>query len=157
MTFAIDETWYVRPPHVAEHLAAGGVIARLEGDRVYVALVREGAFTDYILPKGHVEEGETPEETARREIAEESGLTDLVLLGELGVRERLDFAKKGWKKTHYFLFTTRQKEGIPTDRARAYRLEWFPLDALPSMFWPEQRALVEENRERIRRALAQGS
>lgn len=153
----IDETWYARPPDISEHLAAGGVIARREGERVYVALVREGAYADYILPKGHVEEGENLEETARREIAEESGLTDLVLLGELGVRERLDFAKKGWKKTHYFLFTTHQKEGVPTDRERAYRLEWFPLDALPSMFWPEQRALIEENREMIRRILAQRS
>jgi len=151
----IDESWYTRPPATPEHTSAGGVIVRRQGSRVYVALVREGEFSDYILPKGHVEAGENLEEAARREIGEESGLTDLVLVGELGVRERLDFLKRAWKKTHYYLFTTGQTEGTPTDRAHDYRLEWFPLDALPPMFWPEQKELIETNRAQIQRALAQ--
>lgn len=151
----IDETWYIRPSATPEHISAGGVIARRQADRVYVALVREGEFSDYILPKGHVEAGENLEEAARREIGEESGLTDLVLIGELGVRERLDFRKRAWKKTHYYLFTTRQTEGTPTDREHNYHLEWFPLDALPPMFWPEQKELIETNRVQIKRALAQ--
>lgn len=153
----IDKTWYTRPPATPEHISAGGVIARRQDGRVYVALVREGEFSDYILPKGHVEAGENLEEAARREIGEESGLTDLLLVGELGVRERLDFLKRAWKKTHYYLFTTRQIAGTPTDSEHDYRLEWFPLDALPSMFWPEQKELIEANREQIRRALAQES
>ena len=157
MLSVIDRTWYSRPLGVPEHTSAGGVIARLEAGRAYVALVREGDFSDYILPKGHVEAGENMEEAARREIGEESGLTDLVLIEELGTRERLDFLKRAWKKTNYFLFITRQKEGAPTDPKHAYQLEWFSLEALPSLFWPEQRELIETKRERIRRALAQES
>ena len=117
--------------------------------------MREGEFADYVLPKGDVVAGEAWEEAARREIGEESGLTDLVLLGELGVRERLDYLKRAWKKTHYYLFSTRQITGTPTDLEHDYRLEWFPLDALPAMFWPEQKELIVAHRALIERTLAQ--
>jgi len=145
----IDESWYIRPPGVSERTSAGGVVVRAEGGRVFVALTRERDFSDYILPKGQVAEGETPEQAARREIEEEAGLTGLALLEELGVRERLNFRKRFWTRTCYFLFATDQLAGKPTDGHHEYVLEWFPIDELPSLFWPEQRELIETNRDRI--------
>jgi 8-oxo-dGTP pyrophosphatase MutT (NUDIX family) len=153
----IDESWYARPAGVPEHDAAGGVIVRQEKGKLYVALVCEGEYEEYILPKGHVEAGETPEGAARREIMEESGLTDLTLIGRLGIRARLDYSRTSWKKTHYFLFLTSQTVGHPTDRYHDYVLEWHPLDDLPKLFWPEQRELIEVNRARIQRAAAQAA
>ncbi len=146
----IDDSWYRRPPGVAEHVAAGGIIVRVDDGRLYVALIREAGPPGYVLPKGHVVPNESLEEAARREIAEESGLTDLTLVGELGLRERLDYEKQSWKKTHYFLFVTRQSTGSPTDPGHHPELvRWFALEALPTMFWPEQRELLEVNRTRI--------
>lgn len=145
----IDESWYRRPPGIPEHTSAGGVIVRFDEGRVYIALVREGNRQAYVLPKGHVQEGEGLEQAARREIMEESGLVDLTLRGELGVRERLDHGKASWKRTHYFLFTTAQRQGMPTDQTHPCELEWFPLDALPAMFWPEQHELVVGHRDSI--------
>ncbi|MBI4280151.1 MAG: NUDIX hydrolase [Armatimonadetes bacterium] len=143
----IDQSWYARPPGVPAHTSAGGVVVRVERGRVYVALVREGDLPGYVLPKGHVEAGERPEEAARREIFEEAGLGDLRMLSSLGVRERLDYGKTSWKQTHYFLFLTDQVHGTAADRRHA--LAWFPIDDLPAMFWPEQRELIESNRARI--------
>jgi len=145
----IDETWYRRPPDTPLGVASGGVVVRREAGVLLVALVAEAGYSHYILPKGGVEPGETLEQAARREILEEAGLDDLELLGRLGVRERLNFKKKTWKITHYFLFRARRRGGPPRDPRRAYRCEWFPLDALPPMFWPEQRALLEEFRPLI--------
>jgi bis(5'-nucleosidyl)-tetraphosphatase len=146
----IDETWYHRPPGISEHVAAGGVIVRQQAGRLYVALVGEGPRAGYVLPKGHVELGEEIEAAARREIGEEAGLSDLRLLAELGVRERLDFEKTSWKVTHYFLYLTDQAEGHPTDPNHAYELHWLSLDEPLPLFWPDQRELIESNRERIR-------
>ena len=149
----IDETWYRRPPGLPERVASGGIIARCEAHRPVIALVREKDRPEYVLPKGGVEDGETLEEAARREIAEEAGLTELSLVGKLGIRERLTFDKDRWAQVHYFLFTTEQAHGTPTDILHESNPQWFSLDNLPPFFWPEQRALVETYERLIVRAL----
>jgi 8-oxo-dGTP pyrophosphatase MutT (NUDIX family) len=57
---------------------AGGVI--LLNGRV---VLRRTARGEYLFPKGHVEPGETAEQTAIREVAEETGL-EVVLVADLG-------------------------------------------------------------------------
>ncbi|MCU0607012.1 MAG: NUDIX domain-containing protein [Candidatus Edwardsbacteria bacterium] len=150
---AIDDSWYRKPAGVPEHVSCGGVVARVERGTVLIALLKEDGFLRLVLPKGHLERGESLEQAARREIAEESGLTDLRLLCEIGVRERLDLKKRSWKTTHYFLFSTTQRSGHPTDAHHTYVLEWSPLDRLPDMFWPEQEELVRTNTAMIKSAL----
>jgi ADP-ribose pyrophosphatase YjhB (NUDIX family) len=149
----IDQSWYVKPPGIAEHTSCGGVVVRKVGDRILVALVTEPGFKEYILPKGHVESGENLEQAARREIAEEAGFTELKLVKSLGSIGRLDFRKRSWGTMHYFLFTTSQEETSPSDPEHQYIVKWFPIDALPEMFWPEQGALIEDNKEKIKMRL----
>jgi len=153
----IDQSWYDRPVGMPEHVAAGGVVIRREGERLYFAVVGEGELSGYILPKGHVEPGEEIETAARREIEEEAGLSDLRLLGELGVRERMDFRKSSWKKTHYFLYLTEQAGGRPTDPNHDYRLHWLALDGSLPLLWPDQRELIETNRDKINELVTQAS
>ncbi|MRR08800.1 NUDIX domain-containing protein [bacterium] len=150
---AIDDSWYRKPAGIPEHVSCGGVVARAERGAVLIALLKEDGFLRLVLPKGHREHGESLEQAARREIAEESGLTDLRLVRELGVRQRLDLKKRSWKTTHYFLFATTQRSGHPTDPHHSYIMEWFPIDRLPDMFWPEQEELVRTNAESIKRSL----
>ncbi|MDI6740688.1 MAG: NUDIX domain-containing protein [Candidatus Edwardsbacteria bacterium] len=149
----IDKSWYTKPMGIPEHISCGGVVVRRDGCRLFVALVREDGFAEYILPKGHIEPGETLEQAAIREISEESGITALTLIATLGVSQRLNLKKTSWGTMHYFLFTTGQIQGAPSDTNHSYVLEWFPLDDLPPMFWPEQEELVRSNADRIRGAL----
>ena len=48
----IDESWYKRPPGVSDRTSAGGIVARIEDGRIYVALVGELGLTERVLPKG---------------------------------------------------------------------------------------------------------
>ncbi len=149
----IDETWYTRPCGIPEQVSAGGLVVRHSDGKVLIALARERDYREYVLPKGHVEPGEDVETTARREIAEEVGVTDLRLLKSLGVKERLSFDKQVWKKTHYFLYATDQVKAVPEDVEHHNTMDWFPADRLPDMFWPEQRDLVEANAREIERSV----
>jgi ADP-ribose pyrophosphatase YjhB (NUDIX family) len=150
----IDESWYARPAGViGERLTAGGVVVRIHTGVPLIALAREGDHVGPVLPKGGVEPGEELEQAARREIAEETGLCQLVLLGKLGVLERLSFDKRLWLTTHVFLFATDQATGIPTDGAHhQHGPVWRHLDDLDDLFWPDQRKLLQTHAERIRRA-----
>lgn len=63
---------------------SGGIIFRRDQDGgVEILLIQDGKDR-WTIPKGHIEEGETAEETARREIAEEAGLKQVEILGWLG-------------------------------------------------------------------------
>lgn len=145
----IDDSWYKRPANVPYRVASGGVVCRVEAGQVLVALVREGHFQSFVLPKGGVEAGESLEATAQREVLEEAGLFGLRLIRKLGVLERLAYSKRVWQIVHLFLFITRQRDGQPTDSMRHHGVWWFPIAHLPDMFWPEQRHLLDHNRDII--------
>ena len=54
---------------------AGGIVFR-HGEKDIEILLIQDAKDRWTIPKGHIEEGETAVQTARREIGEEAGLTD---------------------------------------------------------------------------------
>jgi 8-oxo-dGTP diphosphatase len=61
---------------VPEVRAGGGVVWRRDADGDFdVVLVHRPAYDDWSLPKGKVEAGESEEQTALREVEEETGLT----------------------------------------------------------------------------------
>lgn len=147
----IDNSWYQRPPGIPTNESAGGVVCRHAHGQHYIALVLEGRrHQAYILPKGRLERGETIEAAARREIAEEAGFTELSLCCKLGVRDRLTLHKTTWKTTHYFLFQTTQINVRPTDRSHIYHVDWFAIDALPTLFWPEQQDILDRGCQWLR-------
>ncbi len=62
---------------------AGGIVFR-HGEKGVEILLIQDAKDRWTIPKGHIEEGETAQQTARREIGEEAGLSQVDILGWLG-------------------------------------------------------------------------
>ena len=57
-----------------EILASGGVVWRLTGDSVEVLLIHRDRYSDWTLPKGKLDKGESDLEGALREVHEETGM-----------------------------------------------------------------------------------
>lgn len=60
-------------------VSSGGVAFRELGGQVEVILISVGPDNRWQLPKGLVDNGESPEETARREVREEGGVETALL------------------------------------------------------------------------------
>jgi len=113
--------------------SAGGIVINREG----LILVVNQNGTSWSLPKGHIESGEDKLSAARREIYEESGVTELSLVKELGSYQRNRIGLRGGeekseqKVIHMFLFTTSQHELSPVDPQN------------PEARWVEKEKVVE--------------
>ena len=82
--------------------AAGGIVVK---DGRFVSIVRHG-IPD--LPKGHIEQGETPEVAALREVKEETGIGNLQIVKELPSTWHCYPLGDEWrlKRTYWYLLQT---------------------------------------------------
>lgn len=105
--------------------AAGAVMWRPGPDGPEVAVVHRPKKSDWSFPKGKPEPGESVEQTARREVFEETGMTPV-----LGTRLPAVRYRKGWrlKRVDYWTATV---DG-PTDfvaNSEVDRLDWLAVPA----------------------------
>jgi 8-oxo-dGTP pyrophosphatase MutT (NUDIX family) len=125
-------------------------VFRKDGDAVSILLVtakREPSL--WVLPKGHIEAGESEQDTALREVEEEAGVTGAIV-GPVG--EPLEFDNgREFVRVQYFLI--RAVDEAPHTDGR--RKQWFPFDAaVQAVKFEETRDLLREAQRTIRTAAA---
>jgi 8-oxo-dGTP pyrophosphatase MutT (NUDIX family) len=119
---------------VRREFSAGGVVFRRLRGRLWLAAIRPQGKPEgtWALPKGLIGEGEGSEETARREVEEETGL-EAESLGKLG-DIRYVYTWRGeqvFKVVSFFLFRYRRGrigEITPVMRREVAEARWLPLD-----------------------------
>ena len=136
------------------YAAAGGIICR-GGE---VLLLHKHRLNEYVLPKGHVEDGETLEQTAVREVQEETGFGRVRVLALLGEPLRSEFWRKGrWTVRDESYFLMELDDDSPADLGhyddherdrQTFHLLWVPLAEAPA------RLSFEPARTFMRRAAA---
>ena len=119
--------------------SAGAVVVRRLRGRWWLAAIRPGGKREgtWALPKGNVGRGESPEETALREVTEETGLEGHSQ-GKLG-DVRYVYTRGGnriFKVVSFYL--VRYRRGRIDDVPAAFRHEvaearWLPLDEAPRL------------------------
>jgi 8-oxo-dGTP diphosphatase len=106
------------------------------GDRLLVFSHPLAPDAGIQVPAGTVREDERPEEAVMREAAEETGLTDLVLVRCLG-EQRRDMADFGRDELHLRFFYHLRCTGEPPERWRNYEPDPADGGELPlfELFW----------------------
>lgn len=134
---------------VRETSAGGLVVEGLDGppEARCAALIgrtdRRGRLL-WSLPKGHIEEGESSEQTAIREVAEETGIQGVVV-AELG---SIDYwfvteGRRVHKTVHHFLLRSVGGELSDAD-VEVTQVDWVPLSELNSrLAYADERRLAE--------------
>ncbi|MBI3610484.1 MAG: NUDIX hydrolase [Nitrospirae bacterium] len=139
-----------------QQVSSGGVIFRRGSAGIEIALIRKTLKDGkrvWCLPKGWVEPGERLEETAVREVREETGLHGEILqkIGDISYqfyskedRARID------KTVHFFLMDYRGGDTADHD-AEVDAAEWFPLDqAETAMIYPTEKEIVRKAGELLK-------
>src|SRR5882724_2339037 len=114
--------------------SAGGVVVNTQG--LVVVVSQRGVA--WSLPKGHIEQDEDPREAAVREIREESGITRLTYIKDLGsyVRYRMDEHGKEdptqSKEITLFLYLTDEQILKPIDPKNP-EARWVHPDQVPEL------------------------
>jgi 8-oxo-dGTP pyrophosphatase MutT (NUDIX family) len=128
------------------HRSAGGLV--VEGDRILLISTQSGRR--WQLPKGHIEEGETAEQAALREVREETGVTGRVMapLSEV----EYWFVEKGARRVHkrvdYFLLDYVGGSAADFDAAEVSGAEWFSWDeGIAKLSFDNERRVVLQARE----------
>jgi 8-oxo-dGTP pyrophosphatase MutT (NUDIX family) len=115
--------------------SAGAVLVRRLRGRWWLAAIRPGGKPEgtWALPKGNIGRGESPEETAVREVTEETGLVGRSV-GKLG-DVRYVYTRRGGERVFKVVsfYLLRYLRGRIDDVAPAFRREvaearWLPLE-----------------------------
>ena len=119
--------------------SAGGVLVRRLRGRWWLAAIRPGGKPDgvWALPKGLIDDGERPEETALREVGEETGAEGRPVQKLGDVRYVYTWAgERVFKVVSFYLFRYRRgRLGAiaPAHRVEVAEVRWLPLEDAPQL------------------------
>lgn len=121
-------------------MAAGGIVLR-RGSMPLIAIVRQRKRNEWVLPKGKLDDGETPREAAHREVLEETG-HDVAMHEFLGT---LVYQSGGRSKVVHFW--RMEAEGGPVRKLMSdiKAVDWLTLDdALARLSREYERAFLTQ-------------
>ena len=137
--------------------SAGGVLVRIVRGRPMVAAIRpQGKEGVWALPKGNIDPGESPAETAVRETREETGVEGRLVekLGDVKYVYTRRSGERVFKVVSFFLL--RAGRGRLGEIEEAMRIEvaearWLPLEEAPRLLsYGGEREMAAKAWERMR-------
>ncbi len=128
--------------------SAGAVVFRKDGEtRLYLLLHYTNGHWDF--PKGNIEQGESEEQTTKREIEEESGIKDIVFVD--GFKEKIKYfyrrdGQQVSKEVIYFLAETKTQDVKISWEHKGF--EWLPFkEALEKTTFNNSKSVLKKAEE----------
>ncbi len=133
-------------------VSAGGVIFRRNKELIEIAMVSTKNGSVWCLPKGLIDRGEKPEETAVREVKEETGLNGKIIekLGEITYWYYLKEENVRCKKTVHFFLMEFMGGDISEHDWEVDLVLWLPLDeAIKKATYKGEREILKKAKAKI--------
>ena len=126
--------------------SCGALVYRIEGEMLMFLLLRHKHGGHWSFPKGHVETGESEEQTALREVFEETNLR--ITLRE-GFRQAVEYAPKPKTKKTVVYFLGHSEEGDPIPQAEEIsEIKWMTVgEALRAVSFGNDKNLLTQAME----------
>jgi 8-oxo-dGTP diphosphatase len=143
----------MKPASLKRQISSGGVIFRRHGNDFDVALVSVKGGRNWCLPKGLVDRGETPEDTAVREVREESGLSGRIIdrLGDITYWYYIQGENTKCRKTVHFYLMEYVSGSTSQHDFEVDEADWFPIDAaIERISFKGDREILEKARRRLK-------
>ncbi|MSQ33750.1 MAG: NUDIX hydrolase [Dehalococcoidia bacterium] len=132
--------------------SAGGVVCRLHEERWQVVLCGPGGQGLWSLPKGSPEPGETLEQTALREVREETGLAVEVREPLGSITYWFTSVSEGarYRKTVHFFLMHPTGGSLERHDAEFAEVRWYPMEeALEALGYKDERHMVRLALEKL--------
>lgn len=140
---------------MANEKACGAIIYKTENNvRKYLIIRGVGIYQSYYgFPKGHMEEGETEQDTAIREVKEETGL-DIVLNEDFRTVDEHALAREGRpndRKTNVYFLAECHAQGLVMQESEVSEIVWMDYDeAMECIQYEETRRELAEAEQFLR-------
>jgi ADP-ribose pyrophosphatase YjhB (NUDIX family) len=141
-----------KAPQYRRTITSGTIVFKDIDGTLKIALARdpEKGEDKWVLPKGHVREGESLEATAIRETCEEVGVTKMQLICYLGCVTRLSVENWGEtveKDIHFYLAYALSSSNIkPADFETVVESSWFTItEAIARIPWQEEQDFLQKH------------
>ncbi|MGH7204461.1 MAG: NUDIX hydrolase [Candidatus Levyibacteriota bacterium] len=133
--------------------SAGGIVFKKVGDKISILIAQHSQHHGWVFPKGligdHIK-GESKEETALREVKEETGITGKILGSLSPITYWYVFDKEKIKKTVYYFLMEYISGDVTEHDFEMENVEWIPIDEIESrltyksdkQIWKESKSLI---------------
>lgn len=134
--------------------SAGGVVYKRDGEKLYILLGQHSAHHGWVFPKGLIGDnikGESKENTALREVAEETGAEGKIIASLKPVQFWYQFDGQKIKKTVYYFVMEYIGGDITRHDHEMEQVEWLPTEDVTNrltyksdkVVWQEAQKLIK--------------
>ena len=133
--------------------SAGGIVFKKEGKKILILVAQHSQHHGWVFPKGLIgdkKEKETKEQTAVREVEEETGVIGKIIKSLTPVTYWYIYKKEKIKKTVYYFLMEYISGDIAQHDMEMENVEWLPVDEVEKkLTYKSDKQIWQEAKEQL--------
>jgi 8-oxo-dGTP diphosphatase len=129
--------------------SAGGIVYKRKDGQTFILVAQHSQHHGWVFPKGLIDTGETKQQTAIREVKEETGISGKILKTLTPISYWYVFEGVKIKKTVYYFVMEYQSGDTEDHDFEMERVEWIPSDKVKERLSYKSDKKVWEEAEKL--------